>query len=201
MITMPDGSGSFVGMEVVYNGDPSVGEVEMAPLRSFGTPADDGIAMQDYTIMQTQEDAAFAHGVRSYIKSGMVQTFTRELADTIVETFVPDPRLAFFTHTVGGAAARVDELATAFPHRNAETMIMVGGGWMDPADDEWAMSTARAWFAELAPYTGGYYDNIHFDQEAKAGNYGPAQDRLAQIKGQYDPGNLFRMNNNIAPMS
>ncbi len=199
MVTMPDGSGSFVGMEVVYNGDPAVGEVEMAPLRAFGTPAADGIVMQDYTIMQTQEDATFAHGVRSYIKNGMVRQFTRELADTIVDTFVPDPRLAFFTHTAGGAVTRVDELATAFPHRNAQTMIMVGGGWMDPADDEWAMSTARAWFAELAPFTGGYYDNIHFDQDAKAGNYGPAHDRLAQIKGRYDPGNLFRMNNNIQP--
>lgn len=199
MVTMPDGGGSFVGMEVVYNGDPATGEREMQALRDFGTPADDGIKVQDYMVMQTQEDEAFGHGVRSYIKNGMVEEFTRELADAIVETFVPDPRLAFFTHTAGGATTRVGELDTAFPHRNAETMIMVGGGWVDPADDEWAMSTARAWFAELQPFTGGYYDNIHFDQDAAAGNYGPAHGRLATIKGQYDPGNLFRLNNNILP--
>ncbi len=199
MVTLPDGGGSFVGMEVVYNGDPAVGEAEMAPLRAIGTPADDGIKMQDYMVMQTQEDASFGHGVRSYIKNGMVQSFTRELADAVIETFVPDPRLAFFTHTAGGATTRVGELDTAFPHRNAETMIMVGGGWIDPADDEWAMSTARAWFAELQPFTGGYYDNIHYDREQAAGNYGPAQPRLEQIKGVYDPGNLFRLNNNIIP--
>lgn len=199
MITLPDDGGSFVAMEVVYNGDPAVGEEEMAPLRAIGTPADDGIKLQDYMVMQTQEDATFAHGVRSYIKSGMVQEFTIELADAIIENFVPDPRLAFFTHTAGGAVKRVGELETAFPHRNAETMIMVGGGWMDPADDDWAMSTARAWFSELEPHTGGYYDNIHFDRDAGTGNYGPAYDRLARIKGEYDPGNLFRLNTNIAP--
>ena len=199
MVTLPEGGGSFVGMEVVYSGDPSAGEAEMAPLRAFGTPADDGIKVQDYMVMQTQEDESFAHGVRSYIKNGMVKVFTRELADAIVENFVPDPRLAFFTHTAGGAVKRVGELDTAFPHRNAETMIMVGGGWMDPADDEWVMSTARAWFKALEPHTGGYYDNIHFDQDAAAGNYGPAQARLAQVKGVYDPGNLFRLNNNILP--
>ena len=199
MVTTPEGQ-SLVGMEVVYNGDPAAGEAEMAPLREFGTPADDGIKLQDYMVMQTQEDEAFGHGVRSYIKNGMVREFSRELADAIVETFVPDPRLAFFTHTAGGAVKRVGELDTAFPHRNAETMIMVGGGWMDPADDEWAMSTARAWFAALQPYTGGYYDNIHFDQDAAAGNYGPAQARLAAVKGEYDPGNQFRLNNNVLPV-
>jgi len=199
MVTLPDGAASFVGMEVVYNGDPAIGEAELAPLRAIGTPAEDGIKVQDYMVMQTQEDAAFGHGVRSYIKSGMVREFTPELADAMIENFIPDPRLAFFTHTCGGAVKRVGELATAFPHRNAETMIMVGGGWVDPADDEWAMTTARAWFAALEPFTGGYYDNIHFDRNAGAGNYGPAYDRLSQIKGQYDPGNLFRLNNNIQP--
>lgn len=199
MMTMPEGGGSIIAMEVVYNGDPAAGEAELAPLRSFGTPAEDGIKVQDYMVMQTQEDEAFGHGVRSYIKNGMVKVFTSELADAMVESFVADPRLAFFTHTAGGAVKRVGELDTAFPHRNAETMIMVGGGWVDPADDDWAISTARTWFAQLQPFTGGYYDNISFDQEQAAGNYGPAQERLSKIKGVYDPGNLFRLNNNIKP--
>ena len=94
---------------------------------------------------------------------------------------------------------RVGELDTAFPHRNAETMISVGGGWTDPEQDEEAMALMRAWFAELAPYTGGYYDNIDFDGEAAKSNYGPAHARLAKIKSQYDPGNQFRLNSNIEP--
>ena len=118
----------------------------------------------------------------------------------MIESFVPDPRLGFFTHTSGGAVKRVGEMDTAFPHRNAETMIAVGGGWMDPAQDAEAMGLLRAWFRNLEPFTGGYYDNIDFDEaDSKGGNYGPAHERLARIKGRYDPGNLFRLNRNIQP--
>jgi FAD/FMN-containing dehydrogenase len=199
MLTMPDGT-SVVAMEVVYAGDPVAGEKEVAPLRQVGKPLNDGIVLQDYTVMQTQEDETFAHGVRSYIKNGMVRELTPGLIEAMVEAFVPDPRLAMFTHTSGGAVKRVDELATAFPHRNAETMVLVGGGWMDPAMDEEAIAIARGWFRQLEPFTGGYYDNIEFDANASlVGSYGPAYDRLARIKGRYDPGNLFRLNRNIEP--
>ena len=143
MMTLPDGA-SVIAMEVLYAGDPVVGEKEMAPLRATGKPMDDGIKVQDYTVMQTQEDATFAHGIRSYIKNGMVRSITPELVSQLVESFRADPRLAFFTHTAGGAVQDVGELDTAFPHRNAQTMIMVGGGWTDPADDESAIAEARA---------------------------------------------------------
>ena len=46
---------------------------------------------------------------------------------------------------------------------------------------------------------GGYYDNIDFDGAEAVGNYGPAYERLSKIKGQYDPGNLFRLNSNVEP--
>ncbi len=79
-------------------------------------------------------------------------------------------------------------------------MLIVLGGWMDPAEDASAIAMTREWFYSLEPFTGGYYDNIEYEGDASvAGNYGPAFDRLARIKGQYDPGNLFRMNSNIKP--
>ncbi|MFC1689331.1 FAD-binding oxidoreductase [Pseudomonadota bacterium] len=199
MITLPEGASAVV-MEVVYAGDPVAGEKELEPLRRVGKPMDDSVKVQDYMVMQTQEDGTWGHGVRSYAKNGMVSEITPGLIDTMIESFVPDPRLAFFTHTAGGAVSRVDESATAFPHRNAETMIAVGGGWMDPAQDEEAIAIARAWFKQLQPFVGGYYDNIDFDgANSKGKNYGPAYERLSMIKGQYDPGNLFRLNRNIQP--
>ncbi|MDH3940028.1 MAG: BBE domain-containing protein, partial [Xanthomonadales bacterium] len=199
MFTMPDGT-SVIAMEVVYAGDPAAGEKELAPLRKIGRPMDDSVKIQDYMVMQTQEDGTWGHGVRSYAKNGMVKEITPALIDALIESFVPDPRFAFFTHTSGGAVGRVDELATAFPHRNAETMIAVIGGWMDPAQDDESMAIARAWFKQLQPFVGGYYDNIDFDgANSKGRNYGPAYDRLSVIKAQYDPGNLFRLNRNIKP--
>ena len=198
---MPDGVGVVI-VEVVYAGDPAVGEKEMAPLRALGTPMDDGITMQDYTVMQTQEDATFAHGVRSYAKNGMAKEMTPALVDAMIDSFVADPRLMFFTHTSGGAVSRVPETATAFPHRNAELMIAVAGGWMDPAMDDELISTARQWFKQLEPFTGGYYSNIDFDEVGSGGkNFGPAYQRLSVIKAQYDPDNMFRLNRNILPAS
>lgn len=198
MMTMPDGTG-VVAAEVLYAGDPDAGEKEVAPLRAIGKPMEDGIKVQDYMVMQTQEDAALAHGIRSYAKSGMAREFTPELVDSLLESYRPDPRLAFFTHTSGGAVNRVDQTATAFPHRNAESMIMAMGFWEDPQQDDEAITAVREWFAALEPHTGGYYDNIHYERENAAGNYGPAFDRLARIKARYDPGNLFRMNSNVEP--
>lgn len=198
LATMPDGTGIVV-MEVVYNGDPATGEKEAAALRKIGKPMSDGVAVNDYMVMQTQEDVTFGHGIRSYAKNGMAREITPGLIDAIIESYRPDPRVSFFTHTAGGAAKRVDELATAFPHRNVETMIAVAGGWTDPAEDEEAIAVAKEWFRTLEPFTGGYYDNIEYERGKSAGNYGPAFDRLAKIKGQFDPGNLFRLNSNIKP--
>lgn len=198
MTTLPDGTGIIL-MEVVYNGDPAVGEKELAPLRNIGTLLDDGVTMQDYMVMQTQEDVAFGHGVRSYIKNGMVSEITQELVDAMIDAYISDPRLAMFTHTLGGAAKRVGELDTAFPHRNAETMLGVGGGWMDAADDESGIALSREWYSRLEPFMGGYYSNIDFDGAEAAGNYGPAYSRLQEIKGEFDPTNLFRLNSNVEP--
>jgi len=199
MMTMPEGQGVLV-MEVVYAGDPAAGERELAPLTRIGQPIENGVTVQDYMIMQTQEDALAHHGIRSYAKNGMVGEITPDFVDAMIGAYRPDPRVAMFSHTSGGAVGRVDELATAFPHRNAETMLVFVSLWNDPAEDEEAIATTRAWYNDLEPYTGGYYQNIEWEiDESAPGNYGPAYQRLTQVKQQYDPSNLFRLNSNIRP--
>jgi hypothetical protein len=194
--TTPDGV-RVVMMDVVYNGDPAAGEKELAPLRAIGSPIMDGVTVQDYTVLQTINDVAFGHGVRSYAKNGMVKEWTQGLVDAIVES--DDPRIFVANHVAGGAVKRVGELDTAFPHRNAEIMLVIVSGWMDPAQDDEMIAATRANFKAIEPHTGGYYTNIDFDGAEAAGNYGPAYERLRKIKGQYDPGNLFRLNSNIEP--
>ncbi len=200
MLTLPDGQ-SVIAMEVVYNGDPAAGEKELAPLRAIGKPIDDGITVQDYKVLQTHEDAGLAHGIRSYAKNGMVKEFSQGLVDDMIDAFVADPRAAFFTHTAGAAVKDVGELDTAFPHRNAETMLVFFTGWEDPEQDAEGRDMCRAWYKALEPHMGGYYDNIEWEGDAStAGNYGPNYPRLQKIKAQYDAGNLFRMNSNITPV-
>lgn len=194
--TTPEGV-RVIMMDVVYNGDPAAGEKELAPLRAIGSPIADGVMLQDYTVMQTSLDAAFAHGVRSYAKNGMVKEWTQGLVNSIIEA--DDPRIFLANHVAGAAVKRVGEADTAFPHRNAEIMLVVVGGWMDAAQDDELIAASRAVYKALEPHMGGYYGNIDFDQSEAFGNYGPAYERLAKIKGQYDPGNLFRLNSNIQP--
>lgn len=199
MATMPDGT-QIVAMEVVFNGDPSAGEKELAPLRAIGTMIDDGVKVQDYKVTQTMEDATTAHGIRSYAKNGMVKQFTQALVNDMIDAFIPDPRAAIFTHTAGGAVKDHGELDTAFPHRNAESMLVYYTGWTDPAQDEEGKAMCKQWHAALEPHTGGYYDNIEWEgDQSVAGNYGPNYARLSRIKGQVDSGNLFRMNSNVTP--
>ncbi len=77
----------------------------------------------------------------------------------------------------------VREMTPAF----IDAMIVSVSLWNDPAEDE-------------EPFTGGYYQNIEFElDETAQGNYGPAYERLAHVKGQYDPMNLFRLNSNVKP--
>jgi FAD/FMN-containing dehydrogenase len=199
MATMPDGTG-IVAMEIVYNGDPAAGEKELAPLRAIGTMIDDSVKLQDYKVLQTHEDATVAHGIRSYAKNGMVKEFTQALVNDMIDAYIPDPRAAIFTHTAGGAVKDHGELDTAFPHRNAESMIVYFTGWTDPAEDEEGKAMCKQWHAALESHTGGYYDNIEWEgDKTVVGNYGPNYARLSTVKGQFDPGNLFRMNSNIKP--
>jgi hypothetical protein len=123
--------GDSVIMEVVYNGDPAAGEKELAPLRAIGKPTVDGVTVQDYMIMQTQEDATLAHGVRSYAKNGMVREWSQGLVDAMIDAY--DPRVFLTNHVAGGAVKRVGETDTAFPHRNAELMLVFVTGWGDAA--------------------------------------------------------------------
>ena len=63
-------------------------------------------------------DVPFGHGIRSYAKNGMVKEWSQGLVDTMIEA--DDPRVFVGNHVAGAAVKRVDELDTAFPHRNDE---------------------------------------------------------------------------------
>ena len=98
--TTPDGV-RVIMMDVVYNGDAVAGEKELAPLRAIGTPLVDGVTVQDYKVLQTSNDVAFGHGIRSYAKNGMVKEWTQGLVDTMLEA--DDPRVFVGNHVAGAA--------------------------------------------------------------------------------------------------
>ena len=118
----------------------------------------------------------------------------------MIDVYQPIPGIELFYHTAGGAVARVGEDATAWPHRNARTMIGIIVGWDDAAKDKEIIGTIRAMWKEIEPLTGGYYANLREETETQTvNNYGPSYGRLTALKNAYDPGNLFRLNANIKP--
>ena len=98
--------------------------------------------------------------------------------------------------------SRVAPDATAYSDRHADFLINVHGRWDDAADDEECIAWAREFFSASEQYaTGSVY--VNFMTEDEAGRvraaYGPNYDRMLAVKRQYDPDNLFRLNQNVAP--
>jgi len=198
MATGPDGS-AMLTMDVCYCGNPGDAERELAPLRGVARPAVDGAVPASYLTMQTRMDGLTRPGIRSYIKSGMVREFTPALIDTMLSSFEPGKGVIMNSFATGGRIAEVSETATAWPHRNAHSMIATVSFWPDPGLDEARIGSTRSLWSELEPHVGGYYANIQADDVEVAGNYGPVYERLISVKNTHDPMNLFRLNSNIKP--
>ena len=74
--------------------------------------------------------------------------------------------------------------------------------WREKAQDSACVAWARQLFAAVTPFASGsvYVNFMPDDENDRVENaYGVNYRRLAEIKGRYDPDNLFRMNQNIRP--
>ncbi len=75
--------------------------------------------------------------------------------------------------------------------------------WREASQDAPCIAWARGLFDATTPFaTGGVYVNFMPEDErgrVQAGAYGPNFARLAALKSKYDPRNLFRLNQNVAP--
>ena len=107
-------------------------------------------------------------------------------------------------HQIGGAVARVDEQATAFPHRASPYLINVVGMWQRPEDDAANIDWTRNVLERHPPAATGTYVNYLGDDEAGwIESVYPPRDvrRLVAAKATWDPDNFFRANQNIPPGS
>jgi FAD/FMN-containing dehydrogenase len=203
--------GNVHGKEVVvlatiYIGDAAQGEKLIEPLLGFGVPHGKHIGVQPYTQWQKAFDPLLTPGARNYWKS---HNFT-ELSDGALNSMIefggklPSPQCEIFIGLIAGAANRVSADATAYRHRDAKFVLNVHGRWDEQKDDERCIAWARAFFQASAPYaSAGAYVNFMTEEESDrvAAAYGANYERLAQIKKQYDPENLFHLNQNIKPSS
>jgi FAD/FMN-containing dehydrogenase len=202
LTTLPDGQKAFV-FDTCYAGTVADGEKALRPLRTFARPLRDAVAPAPYVQLQASGDDGFPIGRKYYIKGGFLRRIEPACIDELVDRMqTAPPTVSVALMHIGGAAARVAPQATAFSHRDARANMIVAGGWDDPALADATMEFCRSLFRAVEPFTDGFYVNdvAADDSERRViANYGANYARLASVKAQYDPGNVFRLNANVRP--
>ncbi len=201
-IVTPDGLPVTVILPA-WMGDIGDAERHLRPLRNFGTPIADLVAEMPYTSLQSIIDAAAPPGIRRYWKSGYFTDITDELLDIFIRNVAtrPSPFSPVLFFHIRGAATKIAVTDTAFGHRQNQWDSDIISQWLDAADDEKNIEWTRNFWKEIEPFTNGVYVNhLDGDDNPRIRNaYGENFDKLKAIKKKYDPGNFFRMNNNILP--
>jgi hypothetical protein len=188
---------------VVYCGDAKSGAKVLEPLQRFGKPIKNTIGKQNYLVVQTWFDPPPIDPTHWYLKGGFVREYSSGLIASLADEFRPNAGTSMYFQSANGAVADVPQTATAFSHRSAIANMMLFGLWKDPSEDEPGRKAIRATWSKLAPFTDGYYVNLHdtdLKDKGTESNYGPNFSRLSELKKRYDPQNLFRLNANIKPV-
>ena len=105
-------------------------------------------------------------------------------------------------YPVDGAAHRVGNNDAALSYRDARWSEVIIGVDPDPANNERIISWTKEYWEAVHPYSsGGAYVNFMMEegQERVQAAYRDNYERLVAIKSEYDPNNLFRVNQNIRP--
>ena len=123
--------------------------------------------------------------------------------DDLVDNFEvrPDRSTWIATQQSGGAIGRVANDATAFAFRDSGHNLLSFVDWKFGTDPAEHIKYIKAHWQHVEKYTIGFYVNDAFNEtqaEINA-NYRGNFPRLAKIKREYDPTNLFRLNANILP--
>jgi FAD/FMN-containing dehydrogenase len=199
---------SWHGREVLvlamcYIGRIEDGEQATRPLRDIGNPIAESVGPMLFADWQKAFDPLLTEGARNYWKSHDVAAFGAEAVDIItsaVSDLPTDECEVFFGH-IGGQATRVAAANTPWPNRAPHFAVNVHTRWRNAADDDRSVRWARKLYDALTPHAMGTR-YVNFVAAGDGGNartlYGENFQRLADIKADVDPDNLFRANVDIA---
>lgn len=193
-----------VAVACCYVGPIEEGERVVAPLRRFGRPVLDLCRPKPFVEHQAMFDAALPSGWWYYFRSCDVAELSDEVIDTTVEHSLRmrSPINTFPIFQLGGAVARVADGATAFHGRGAGHTFNINATTATAEGFAEERAWSRGLWEALAPHHTSVYVNFLMDEgeEGIRQAYGPAKyEKLKTLKRRYDPGNLFRLNQNIRP--
>jgi hypothetical protein len=172
-------------------------------LRAFGPPEADLCGPMPYAVLQSMLDGAAPWGLRHYGKSDFLETLDDGAIDTLVDhaARLEDPLSQIMVAHMGGAITSASPDATAFSNRDARFLYHSVLLWDDPTGDDARVAVARSLWNGMRPYSSGAYVNF-FDEDddrLEEAYERKTFERLVSLKREYDPDNVFRLNQNISP--
>jgi FAD/FMN-containing dehydrogenase len=195
---------TFMVIVTCFNGPDDEAETLLRAFRDVSSPAAEHVGRMPYPALNSAFDALLPPGLQHYWKA----LFAEDLSDGAIAAHlehgpaVPAMQSTMHLYSIDGAVHDVPSDATAFAHRNASFAANIAGMWPDPADNADNIQWVRAYYEALAPHSSdaGYVNFMAGDdQDRTRAIYGDNYDRLTRIKRDYDPHNLFRINQNIPP--
>ncbi|MGI9531422.1 FAD-binding oxidoreductase [Lutimonas sp.] len=195
----------FCGIVWCYTGDPSKFESIFAPVLAKN-PVFQHVGEMPYPSIQTLFDGLMPHGLQWYWRADF---FTELGAEARAQhkkfgSEIPTPLSQMHLYPISGAASKPGLTDTPWAYRDANYAGVFVGVDADPANAAKITDWAKSYQEALHPYSsGGAYTNFMMDegQERVRDSYRQNYDRLVEIKTKYDPGNLFKVNQNIKPKS
>jgi len=195
----------IVALFFCHTGTVSEGEKLAAPIKAFGSPVGDIIQRRSYVSQQSLLDATQPKGRRYYWKSEYLPTLEPELLAKAIEYSggMLSPHSVILLFQIDGELNLLSDAHSAVGNRTARSVFNIAASWEKVEDDHANIEWARAAWRDLRRFsTGGTYVNFLTEEEGDErirAAYGNNYQTLAEAKSKWDPGNLFRMNKNIAP--
>ncbi|WP_292165035.1 FAD-binding oxidoreductase [Mesorhizobium sp.] len=189
-----------------YNGPEEDGRKELAPLiDALPAPWFNWMGMMSYPAVQSMFDGLYPRGMQWYWRGDFVKNLSDEAIDAHLEQAANTPSELSLMHLypIDGAVHRIGKEETAWNCRDATWSMVIAG--IDPNPQKAGPVTrwTKGYWEAIHPFDlGGAYPNFMMDDEGDArlkATYGENYKRLATLKKEYDPTNLFRVNQNIRP--
>jgi FAD/FMN-containing dehydrogenase len=193
----------MLGIALCYLGPVEQATRLVKPLRDL-KPAVDLLGPIPYLGLQTMFDAAAPKGINAYWKTSYLSAFDGKVIDTMIAqaSKFRSSHSQLHVHPLGGAITKTGKDSGSFSHRDSPFVLNVIGFWTDSKEEAENITWVRETFQMMKPYsTGVPYLNFlaaEGTDQVKAA-YGDNYPRLAELKREYDPTNLFRVNQNIKP--
>jgi len=196
------GSLGFVVL-VAWTGSIEAGQRALAPIRAIAPAIGDMVAPMPYPAIYSLTEEA-GKPTLDASRSTFLDALDRSALASLIEGMAsaPSPMAMIQLRVLGGAMSRVPSDATAFAHRSARLMAVIIDIFEDAAETPIHEAWVNSMYDLVARDSTGVYVNfLHREGEdrIRAAYPGATYGRLVDLKRRWDPTNLFRNNQNIAP--